>query len=144
MAAGGIKRPITLLKLNKISGGQRVISTKIAREILTMLETVVNSGGTATRAQIPGYRVTGKTGTVRIVGRNGYEKNRHNAIFVGIAPASNPRFVVVVYIHDPRGSKFYGGLIAAPVFAQVMGSTLRIYDVMPDKLSRARNLEDCS
>ncbi len=133
LASGGIKRPISLLKIGHPVSGQRIISARVAHEIVNMLQTVVEQGGTATRARVPGYHVSGKTGTVRMVGPQGYEPNHHVAIFVGTAPASDPKIVVSVVIKDPH-PQFYGGLVAAPVFAKVMGGALRIMDIAPDNL----------
>ncbi len=132
LGSGGIRYPVTFLKTNKLSHGVRVITANMARQIVTMMESVVARGGTAPLARVPGYRVSGKTGTTRIVGKYGYEKNRHNSIFVGLAPASQPRLVVAVVIHDPRGKVYYGGRVAAPIFAKVMGGALRILNVAPD------------
>jgi cell division protein FtsI (penicillin-binding protein 3) len=133
LANGGVKEPITLLKRSDKPKGKRVLSKKISQEIVTMLETVVSKEGTAVRAQVPGYRVSGKTGTVRMVGKDGYEINHHSALFVGMAPVSHPRLVVSVIIKDPKRGGFYGGLVAAPVFSKVMGGALRILDIPPDK-----------
>lgn len=133
LAAGGIKRPVSLLKVDRTIKGERIFSEKVAKEVVTMLETVVEHGGTATRARVPGYRVAGKTGTVRIAGPGGYEKNHHRGLFVGMAPASKPRLVIAVIINDPRSGQYYGGLVAAPVFSQVMGGALRLLDIPPDK-----------
>lgn len=136
-ASDGISRPVTLLKVDNKTrkpATTRVIHAKIAKQILTMLESVVEGNGTARRARIPGYRVAGKTGTVRIVGEHGYEEDRHDAIFVGLAPVSDPQFVIVVYVHDPQGQRYYSSQIAAPAFAHVMKTALQRMDVAPDNL----------
>ncbi len=137
IAADGIKRPLTLLKRNKPAKEELIFSPSVAKNMQLMLESVVSVGGTATRAQVPGYRVAGKTGTVRIVGPNGYEKNHHIGLFVGMAPVSHPRLVVAVVIRDPRGGVYYGGLVSAPVFSRVMSGALRLLDVPPDNLPAA-------
>jgi cell division protein FtsI (penicillin-binding protein 3) len=113
---------------------QRVIDAKTARKVRTMLETVVQPGGTATKAKIPGYRVAGKTGTVKKLGENGYVDDHYIAVFAGMAPASDPRLVMVVMVDDPGGDQYYGGQVAAPVFAKVMEGALRMLDVAPDDL----------
>ena len=97
-----------------------------------MLESVTRNGGTGSRASIPGYRVAGKTGTVEKLGTDGYQRDKHLALFSGLAPASDPRLVVVVMIDDPKGKQYYGGSVAAPVFAKVMGGALRMLNVAPD------------
>ena len=89
-------------------------------------------GGTATEAQVPGYSVAGKTGTVKKLGANGYSDDRYIATFVGMAPAEHPRLVMAITIHEPRGEHYYGGLVAAPVFSSVMAGALRLLDIPPD------------
>lgn len=135
LANGGIKVPVTFLKSQQLPAGQRVIDKTVSREVLDMLESVLTKGGTAPLARVPGYRVTGKTGTVRIVGSHGYEKDHHNSIFIGIAPASRPRLVVAVVLHDPKGRLYYGGYTAGPIFSRVMSNTLHLLNIPPDDLA---------
>lgn len=98
-----------------------------------MMTSVTEPGGTATLAAIDGYRVAGKTGTARRTNpKGGYYDDQYRTAFVGIAPASNPRFVVAIMVEDPRVDKF-GGLVAAPVFRSVMKEALRLYNVPFDK-----------
>lgn len=135
LAHDGIKIPVTFLKVKgELPKGQRVIDSKVSREILDMLESVLTKGGTAPLARVPGYRVTGKTGTARIVGAKGYEKHHYNSIFIGIAPASRPRLVVAVILHDPKGRLYYGGYTAGPIFSHVMRNSLHLLNVPPDDL----------
>lgn len=136
LANGGVKMPISLLKLNTKPEGTRVMPAKVAHDVVKMMEAVLEKGGTATRANIPGFLVSGKTGTVRMVGPHGYEKNRHIAFFAGLAPASNPRLVIAIEVKDPQPA-YYGGLVAAPLFAKVMGGALRLLDIPPDDLTPA-------
>ncbi len=135
LAQGGIKVPVTFLKVREGEAalGQRVMNRRVSREILDMLESVLSKGGTAPLARVPGYRVTGKTGTVRIVGVHGYEKHRYNSIFIGIAPASQPRLVVAVILHDPKGRLYYGGYTAGPIFSYVMSNALHLLNIAPDE-----------
>ena len=100
-----------------------------------MLEAVVLEGGTGTRAQIAGYKVAGKTGTVKKAVAGGYSEDRYIAVFAGIAPASQPRLAMVVTINEPRGDTYYGGEVAAPVFSKVMAGALRMMGVPPDDVS---------
>jgi cell division protein FtsI (penicillin-binding protein 3) len=93
---------------------------------------VVQAGGTGTRAQIPGYTVAGKTGTVKKATAGGYSKDRHIAVFAGLAPARAPRLAMVVSIDEPRSGGYYGGEVAAPVFSRVMAGALRILNIAPD------------
>lgn len=132
LAAGGVKKPLSLLKVEEPKTSEQVIDPKVARQVLAMLETVVEEGGSAIRANVPGYTVAGKTGTVRIVGPHGYDPHRHIGFFVGIAPAANPRLVVSVMINDPQTGGYYGGVVAAPVFSKVMAGALRIMEVPPE------------
>ena len=112
---------------------RRVMSEATAREVLAMLETVVEAkDGTGRRARVRGYRVAGKTGTSRKAIAGGYAKRRYLSLFAGLAPVSDPRFVVAVVIDDPRGKKYYGGEVAAPVFQTVMSDALRLNAVPPD------------
>ena len=97
--------------------------------------------GSGKAAQIPGYRVAGKTGTVHKVGSKGYEYDQYIALFAGVAPASNPRLAMVVMINDPKGREYYGGEVAAPVFSRVMEgalTTLNIYPDLPEGLREVR------
>ncbi|MEH6626953.1 MAG: penicillin-binding transpeptidase domain-containing protein [Motiliproteus sp.] len=132
LAAGGVKRPLSLLKVADEVRGDRIMPEKVARQVVRMMETVTQEGGTGRRAQVPSFRVAGKTGTVHKVGQQGYEDDQYVAIFAGIAPASNPRYVTVVMIDDPKGEEYYGGEVAAPVFSRVMAGTLRLMNVAPD------------
>jgi len=100
-----------------------------------MLEKAASKKGTGSRALVHGYRIAGKTGTSRIVGEQGYEKDHHIGSFVGMAPASDPQIVISVLINDPQNGQYYGGLVAAPVFAKVMSGALRILNISPDQLS---------
>jgi cell division protein FtsI (penicillin-binding protein 3) len=96
-----------------------------------MLEMAVAPGGTAPRAQIQGYRVAGKTGTAHKLEGRGYG-NKYVSSFVGFAPVSNPRLVVAVMIDEPSAGQYYGGAVAAPVFARVVGAALQMQGVPPD------------
>lgn len=134
LANYGIKMPVTLLKLDKLASGERVLDSKLARQMVILLESVVTKG-TGKNAQVPGYRVAGKTGTTKMIGVGGYQKHRHISSFVGIAPVGNPRLVVAVVIHDPQGKIYLGGQISGPIFERIMEGTLRIMDIPPDRSS---------
>lgn len=135
---GGVERPVSFLKVTQPPAGKQIMEASTAQAILKMLETVVEPGGTATKARVPGYWVAGKTGTSRIVGPHGYERHHHNAVFAGVAPASDPKIVVVVFIHDPQGKLYYAGDVAAPIFSKIMSGTLRVLDIPPDHLGSAQ------
>ncbi|MFL9583082.1 peptidoglycan D,D-transpeptidase FtsI family protein [Stenotrophomonas sp. AB1(2024)] len=113
--------------------GRQIIDEKVAKEVVAMMETVVTQGG-AKQAAVLGYHVAGKTGTARKAGPGGYERGHYNALFAGVVPASNPRFATVIVINDPQGGKYYGGLVSAPVFHNVMEGALRLMDVPPDDI----------
>lgn len=134
LAADGVRRPVSLVRLDEPPAGERVINASTARAVRTMLETVVSNEGTAPAAAIPGYRVAGKTGTVKKSVAGGYAEDRYIATFAGMVPASNPRLVMAVMINEPTAGKFYGGLVAAPVFAQVMTGAVRLLNIAPDGL----------
>ena len=134
--------PVTLLKRNKPVKGEQVLNKSTTNEMLAMLESVVAPGGTGQRARVPGYRVAGKTGTARLAGPNGYYQHRYVGSFVGIAPVSNPRIVVAVVIMDPQGKEYYGGLIAAPAFAKVMSSAMRILNIAPDQIVKPKAVKN--
>ncbi len=114
--------------------GRQVIDPQIARSVIGMLETVVAPGGTATTAAVSGYRVAGKSGTTRQSVAGGYEK-RYVSMFAGIVPVHQPKFAMVVTIHDPSAGAYYGGAVAAPVFHGVMDGALRLMDVPPDNVA---------
>ena len=134
-ASGGIKRPVSLLRQNEPAPGARVIDEKIAGQVARMLEMVTGKKGTARNAQTDYYTVAGKTGTSHKVGAGGYDAGRYMSIFAGFAPADKPRIVTVVVVDDPKGDQYYGGEVAAPVFADIVADSLRILNVAPDKLS---------
>lgn len=133
-ANGGELQPASLFYRSKPVAGKRVLAANVAQDVLLVLESVVNDG-TARRAQVPGYRVAGKTGTSRMVGKSGYDADRHVASFVGIVPVSEPRFVIAVVVNDPREKSYYGGAVAAPAFSRIAAQALKIYEVPPDMVS---------
>jgi cell division protein FtsI (penicillin-binding protein 3) len=107
------------------------MKSETALAVRHMLELAVQPGGTAPKAQVPGYRVAGKTGTAHKLEGRGYT-NKYVSSFVGLAPASSPRLIVAVMIDEPSAGAHYGGEVAAPVFSTVMGSVLRTLGVPPD------------
>jgi len=132
LAADGVHRPVSLLRRDAAYSAQRVMGADAARAVRRMLESVVSDEGTAPLAKVPGYRVAGKTGTVKKLGRGGYEDKKYRALFAGMAPASDPRLALVVVIDEPRTGEFYGGRVAAPVFSEIMTQALRLLNVPPD------------
>ncbi|MBK4733554.1 peptidoglycan D,D-transpeptidase FtsI family protein [Noviherbaspirillum pedocola] len=122
--------PLSFTKVSAPPTGQRVITEKTARTMRGMLETVVSPEGTAPKAQVPGYRVGGKTGTAYKI-EHGRYVSKYVASFVGFAPASDPRIIVAVMLDEPQGAH-YGGDVAGPVFSNIVGSSLRSMNVAPD------------
>jgi len=124
--------PLSLLRVDIPPAARRVMAPKTARAVRAMLEMAVNRSGTAPRAQIMGYRVAGKTGTAHKQENGVYATEKYVSSFVGFAPASHPRVVIAVMIDEPSAGRYYGGTVAAPLFAQVMAGALRVLDVPPD------------
>jgi cell division protein FtsI (penicillin-binding protein 3) len=130
-ARDGDMIPITLQKSTDQPITHRVISEKTARTMRSMLEMAAGPNGTAPKAQVPGYRVAGKTGTAYKL-LNGQYVKKYVASFVGFAPVSNPRIIVAVMIDEPSNGQHYGGDVAAPVFSAVTANALRALNVAPD------------
>ena len=114
------------------AAGSRVFSANTIRAIRPMLERAASPEGTARKARIPRYRVGGKTGTIHKLFNGTYQNKRYVSAFVGIAPISAPRFVMAVIVDQPRGQFYYGGDVAAPVFANLMQDLMRLYNIKPD------------
>ena len=124
--------PLSFQKVTENPVGQKIISAKTAAQMRTMVESVVSPEGTAAQAQVAGYRVGGKTGTAQKVINGRYSQTHYIGNFVGIAPMSNPRFVIAVMIDDPSGPFHTGGAVAAPTFATLAANALRAANVPPD------------
>ena len=124
--------PLSLMRLDARPIGRPLVSATTAHEVVRMMEMAVGPGGTAPRAQVPGYRVAGKTGTAHKPERGGYAENKYVSSFVGLGPVTKPRFIVAVMIDEPQGANYYGGDVSAPVFSTVMGQALRMMSVPPD------------
>ncbi len=142
LARDGDLTPLMLTKASgPVTGGKTVFSAQTAREVRAMLEMAVLPGGTAPKAQIPGYRVAGKTGTAHKI-EGGVYANKYVSSFVGFAPVSDPRLIVAVMIDEASAGKYYGGDVAAPVFAKVMAGALRTLGVAQDAPLRPIQLGD--
>ena len=134
-ANSGYRVPLRLVETaGDLREPEQVMRAETAAQVLAMMEQVTGRDGTARQARIPGYRVAGKTGTSHKAVAGGYAKDRYVSVFVGLAPASAPRFVMVVVVDEPNNGVFYGGAVAAPVFARVVESALRLFHVPPDNL----------
>ncbi len=141
LGAGGVKRPISFERVTGPVPGEQVMDPKVTHTLLQLMEQVIEKGGTATRASLIGYRVSGKTGTAFKSIAGGYSTDRIMAVFAGLVPASHPKLATVVVIDEPSrdvhemgGVLAQGGTVAAPVFASVMSGALRLMDIAPDDL----------
>lgn len=132
-ANGGERVPLSLIKRNpgEVVPRERVVSPEIARDVLTVLERVTGDEGTARLAKVDGFSVGGKTGTVHKVGEHGYLDNQYLALFVGIAPMDNPRYVTAIVVDDPQGNAYGGGAAAAPIYARITGGLLHLQNAVP-------------
>lgn len=132
-ANGGRQVPLTLVKraADEDVNAREVISEAVAAEVMTVLHRVTGSEGTAKKARVPGFSVGGKTGTVHKVGPQGYIADQYLALFVGVAPVENPRYVTAVVVDRPKGDSYGGGAAAAPIYARITEGVLRINNVPP-------------
>lgn len=130
----GVYRPLSITKVDPPVLGDRVLPEKITRDVVKMMESVAQKGEGGQRAMVDGYRVAVKTGTVRKLEKGQYVK-KHFAYTAGIAPASNPRFALVVLINEPKAGNYYGGAISAPLFSSIMTYTLKARNIKPDNLT---------
>jgi len=132
LADDGVVHSVTLLRRDEDPDAQRIFKPETARMVREMLEHVISKDGTAYQARVEGYRVAGKTGTVHKATAGGYAADKYFSIFVGMAPASNPRFIIAIVVDEPSSGLHFGGQVAAPVFSKVMAGALRVYGVEPD------------
>lgn len=137
----GHVRPVSFARLghDEIAGlpKRKVLDMDVVKKMRKMLSAVVSSKGTGAQAAVPSYTVAGKTGTARKAGPGGYLEDSYLSIFAGGIPAQDPRLVMVVMVDDPRGEKYYGGAVAAPVFSRVMTGAMRMLNIPPDQASGA-------
>jgi cell division protein FtsI (penicillin-binding protein 3) len=134
LGSGGLRREVSLRPVETPVPAERVIDAHVAHDLVSMMEGVVSESGTGNRASLVGYRVAGKTGTAWKASAGGYSTHKYTAVFGGIVPASRPRLAALVLIDEPHGREYYGGDVAAPVFANVMAGALRLLAVPPDGL----------
>lgn len=132
IANEGVKQPVSLLRKNA-EPGQAILNRQHARQVLAMMETVTEPGGTGTRARLASYTAAGKTGTARKLVGGEYSFEAAYSVFAGMAPAHNPRIAVAVMIDEARAGESGGGRVAAPIFADIAEGALRILQVPPDK-----------
>ena len=124
--------PATMLKTDEPAVGVRVFSAQNAAAIRKMLQLAAGPGGTGPLAQTVGYSVGGKSGTAHKQVGKGYASNKYRAWFTGMAPINKPRIIVAVMVDEPSAGSYFGGIVAAPVFSEVVQQTLRMMGVQPD------------
>lgn len=124
--------PATILKSPDPAVGVKVFSPQNALAVRKMLQMAAGPGGTGQRAQTIGYSVGGKSGTAHKQVGKGYASNKYRSWFTGMAPIEKPRIIVAVMIDEPSAGQYFGGLVAAPVFSEVVQQTLRMMNVPPD------------
>ncbi|HCV75159.1 MAG TPA: cell division protein [Pseudomonas sp.] len=133
IANDGLLTPLTLLKDQKQQSVQAMDPT-IARRLRAMLNHVVEDEGGVIRARVPGYHVAGKSGTARKAGSGSYTEHAYRSLFVGMAPAADPKLVLAVMLDTPTKEGYFGGLVSAPTFSEIMSGALRALAVPPDNL----------
>jgi cell division protein FtsI (penicillin-binding protein 3) len=136
LANNGIRKEVSLVAVNRMPEGSRIIDSDLTDELRDMLQAATGSKGTGKRANIKGYTVGGKTGTVHKSNNNegGYHQSRYMSAFAGFSPIDEPRIVTVVVIDEPAVGGYFGGIVAAPVFSEVTGTALRLMQVVPDQM----------
>lgn len=127
----GIYRPVSIVKVTEPVKGERVVQEKIAKTVVQLMEAVAVTGG-GTKASVPGYSVGVKTGTAKKLAGGRYV-NQYLAYTAGIAPATAPKYSLVVVIDNPKAGQYYGGSVSAPVFSRIMGGVLRTMNIKPDR-----------
>lgn len=136
LANEGQQHPVSLLRVNAPIRTEQVLDKNVAMAVAQMLVLNPEDQGTGRYARIPGYKVSGKTGTTRKINETGgYADNRHVALFAGFAPATDPKIAIIVLIDEPTQGGYYGGLVAAPVFSKIMGGSLRLLNIPPDDIA---------
>jgi cell division protein FtsI (penicillin-binding protein 3) len=140
LGARGRTVPVSMLALSEPPQSRQVIDEAAASAVLEMMVPVASAQGTAQKAAIAGYTVSGKTGTARKFAVGGYHADRYLSVFGGVAPASEPRLAAVVMLDEPSAGVYYGGEVAGPVFSRVIGDALRILCIPPDDGEGARSV----
>ena len=131
----GELKSVTLFKNDEPVIGRKVLSRRTSNQMLKILESAVSENGTGLPAKVSGYRIAGKTGTAKKL-INGVYENSYIGSFIGIAPVSNPRFILAVMIDEPSIGGYYGGVVAGPVFKSIMKDALKIYSVPQDDIDK--------
>ncbi|WP_295164585.1 peptidoglycan glycosyltransferase FtsI [uncultured Buchnera sp.] len=130
----GIYRPLSIIRIDHPLYEKRIFPKKYVQNIIDMMETVSQPGEGGSQAAIKGYRVAIKTGTAKKVGVHGYYIKKYIAYTAGIAPVSNPKFSLIIIVDNPKGKKYYGGAVSAPIFGKIMKLVLKEMKIKPDNL----------
>ncbi|AMR65920.1 peptidoglycan D,D-transpeptidase FtsI family protein [Aquipseudomonas alcaligenes] len=136
LANNGMVLPLSMTRVDRQPVGAQVVPPEVAKNLQVMLQQVIEAPRGVFRAQVPGYHVSGKSGTARkaSVGTKGYTENAYRSMFAGFAPSTNPRIAMMVVIDEPSKGGYFGGLVSAPVFSKVMAGSLRLMNITPDNL----------
>jgi cell division protein FtsI (penicillin-binding protein 3) len=132
---GGILKPVSFVQGMSKDKGRRMFAEETMRDVVHMMESVVQPGGTGTRAAVHHYRAAGKSGTAKKAIAGGYAEDVYQSVFAGLIPASQPKLSMVIMIDEPGGEEYYGGAVAAPVFGEVMTGAMRLLNIAPDDVS---------
>ena len=127
----GALLPVSFVKQDQAPQGEQVIKPETAKTVRKMMVSVTEKGGTGTAGAVEGFDVGAKTGTARKLVNGRYAENRHMATFIGFAPADKPRLIVAVSVDEPSVNGYYGGVVAGPVFKNIMSGSLNILGVVP-------------
>ncbi|MDO4776621.1 MAG: penicillin-binding protein 2 [Cardiobacteriaceae bacterium] len=143
VANGGVRLPLSLLKVDRPGDGVRVMRERTAKQVTEMLAAATGQGGTGTRANTESYTVAGKTGTSHKIINGRYAEKRYRSLFAGFAPVNDPRIAMVIVVDDPvpQGKNYYGGLTAAPPFGRIAEWSLKMLGVLPDKIAKTEQVE---
>jgi cell division protein FtsI (penicillin-binding protein 3) len=134
LGSGGILKSVSFVKGEMTLKGRRMFAEDTMLSVVSMMEKVTESGGTATKAAVDHYRVAGKTGTAKKAVSGGYADHQYQSVFAGLIPASHPKLSMVVMIDEPSAGEYYGGAVAAPVFRDVMTGAMRLMNIAPDAI----------
>ncbi|ONM43258.1 cell division protein [Halopseudomonas pachastrellae] len=143
LANDGRKVPMSLLQVDEQPAGEQVLPEEATRMVQTMLQNVIEADGGTYRARVPGYHVSGKSGTARkaSTSEKGYREDSYRSLFAGFGPSTDPRIAIAVVIDEPSEGGYYGGLVAAPVFGGLMSNVLRLMNIAPDNLAGLQQVE---
>jgi cell division protein FtsI (penicillin-binding protein 3) len=131
-ARDGDLAPLSITPVDGPVVGDPVFSSQTTAQMRQMLERATGPEGTAPRSRVQGFRVAGKTGTAHKPERGGYAKNRYISSFAGFVPADAPRVVIAVMVDEPTAGGYFGGEVAAPIFAEIAAESLRRMQMSPD------------